>query len=167
MDKKEYREKFELIRNNLTKEEIELLSKPIQLKLLELLQHINFQKILLYSVLKGEVDLKELIPEFEKHGKEVLVAKTKHEDWDIKSLKTNQTFSNLKEAGFEPNDVVIIPGLAFSKTGVRLGFGGGWYDRQLANIDVIKIGICFDFQLLDELPEEEFDVRMNYIIINN
>jgi 5-formyltetrahydrofolate cyclo-ligase len=63
-------------------------------------------------------------------------------------------------------DAMLIPGVAFSRRGVRLGMGKGFYDRFLANLreDAVKIGVCYDWQLTEHLPEEPHDIRMQAII---
>lgn len=64
-------------------------------------------------------------------------------------------------------DCFIIPGLAFDHHGGRLGYGGGHYDRILSKVSPrpLKIGIGFDFQLLDEpLPLEPHDIVLDYIV---
>ncbi len=61
-------------------------------------------------------------------------------------------------------DILLIPGLAFSRDGARLGRGKGYYDRYLENKNIIKIGICFHEQLVDEVPMEEQDVKMDFVI---
>jgi 5-formyltetrahydrofolate cyclo-ligase len=63
-------------------------------------------------------------------------------------------------------DVLIVPGVAFTREGDRIGQGGGWYDRFLAAVrpDCTVIGVCFDEQLVDELPTEPHDVRMEYLV---
>lgn len=63
-------------------------------------------------------------------------------------------------------DVVIVPGLAFTSGGDRLGQGGGWYDRVLARLrpDCATIGVCFAEQLVDELPTDDHDVRLQRVI---
>ena len=61
---------------------------------------------------------------------------------------------------------VITPGLAFDKSGARLGRGGGYYDRFFANegmMNSIKIGVCWSLQLDQELPVESHDVFMDWI----
>ena len=66
----------------------------------------------------------------------------------------------------EAVDVVIVPGLAFTREGVRLGQGGGWYDRFLTGVraDCPVIGVCFDEQLVDDLPVEPHDVPVTYVV---
>jgi 5-formyltetrahydrofolate cyclo-ligase len=63
-------------------------------------------------------------------------------------------------------DVVLVPGLAFTAAGERLGQGGGWYDRFLAGIrtECTTIGVGFEPQLVDELPTEPHDVVLDHII---
>ncbi len=58
----------------------------------------------------------------------------------------------------------FVPGIAFSKSGVRLGYGEGTYDRLLYGVEEGKIGICYDFQILTDLPSESHDVKMNYLV---
>ena len=60
-------------------------------------------------------------------------------------------------------DAIFIPGLAFSLDGDRLGFGGGWYDRLLARIPdkTIKIGVCWNELLIDSVPMDAWDVRVD------
>jgi 5-formyltetrahydrofolate cyclo-ligase len=63
-------------------------------------------------------------------------------------------------------DAIFIPGLAFSKDGGRLGFGGGWYDRLLARIPdkTIKIGVCWNELLIDSVPMDAWDVHVDGIL---
>ena len=72
--------------------------------------------------------------------------------------------SVIREAEADDIDVALVPGLAFGRDGSRMGFGKGYYDRLLANGKFIKIGLCYDFQLLDAVPSEAHDVPMDYII---
>ena len=59
-------------------------------------------------------------------------------------------------------EIALVPGLAFDKLGGRLGMGGGYYDRVLAEIPVV-IGVCFGCQIVSELPMQAHDVRMNWL----
>lgn len=60
----------------------------------------------------------------------------------------------------------IVPGLAFSRDGRRLGYGGGWYDRLLADAapSARVIGVAYDFQVVDELPHEPHDRALTDIL---
>jgi len=58
----------------------------------------------------------------------------------------------------------LVPGVAFDKSGARLGHGNGVYDRLLQERDGLKIGICFSVQLTENIPSEDYDTKMDYII---
>jgi 5-formyltetrahydrofolate cyclo-ligase len=62
--------------------------------------------------------------------------------------------------------LMLVPGLAFTREGARLGRGGGYYDRFLAQLprETTKLGICFDVQLVDSLPSESHDVTVDGVI---
>src|SRR5580658_8942430 len=62
--------------------------------------------------------------------------------------------------------LICVPGLAFTLQGDRLGRGGGHYDRFLAEVgpEAISVGFAYSFQLLDRIPHEEFDRRLNFIV---
>ena len=62
-------------------------------------------------------------------------------------------------------DLILVPGVAFTRSGERLGRGGGFYDRLLSSLpaSTIKIGVCFASQLLTELPVEPHDQRVDFI----
>ena len=77
----------------------------------------------------------------------------------------------LEPAGAEivpPKDVGtwLVPGLAFTRDGKRLGYGGGWYDRLLAEAseDAPKYGIAHAFQILDDLPSEPHDILLSGVV---
>ena len=63
-------------------------------------------------------------------------------------------------------DLVVVPGVAFSPDGFRFGYGRGFYDRLLEALpETCKtVGLSFDFQLLDHLPVEKHDQRLDYIV---
>jgi 5-formyltetrahydrofolate cyclo-ligase len=69
------------------------------------------------------------------------------------------------ELPFAP-ELILVPGLAFSPSGSRLGRGGGFYDRLLGTRagGAFKLGICFGFQVLEAIPTEPHDARMNRVI---
>ena len=63
--------------------------------------------------------------------------------------------------------IILIPLLGYSKTGFRLGYGGGYYDKYLSKNgigDVKKIGIAFSFQEVEEIPVEDHDERLDWIL---
>ncbi len=62
-------------------------------------------------------------------------------------------------------ELIIVPGVAFDPAGNRMGRGRGFYDRLLKTTPhAMKIGVAFDFQMLDSIPTEPFDVKMDHVI---
>lgn len=63
-------------------------------------------------------------------------------------------------------DLVIVPGVAFTLSGGRLGRGKGYYDRYLSRVDFrgYKVGVCYPHQIVDFLPVEEHDVLMDWVV---
>ena len=129
-----------------------------------------------YLNIQSEVETKEMIIAARELGKEVLLpAVVSGQDLELYRF---ESFEKLKKGRFgilEPEtedrkppahwpEVIIVPGVAFGLCMHRLGYGRGYYDRLLAKIPSYRIGICFDFQLVEKLPRHEDDQRMNMII---
>ena len=64
----------------------------------------------------------------------------------------------------EEIEVIIVPGVAFDRKGRRIGRGKGFYDRLLQSAKATKIGVGYEFQLIDEIPAEPHDIAMDMII---
>jgi 5-formyltetrahydrofolate cyclo-ligase len=71
-----------------------------------------------------------------------------------------------KEVPPDELDLVIVPGVAFSRRGGRMGNGQGYYDRLLANVrsDCILVGLCYECQLFDDLVLSQHDVFMDKVV---
>ena len=61
-------------------------------------------------------------------------------------------------------DFAVIPGVAFDRTGNRMGRGKAYYDKLLRNHQFFKAGVCFDFQLLERVPVEPTDIPMDAVL---
>lgn len=72
------------------------------------------------------------------------------------------------EINIEECSMVLVPGVAFDRRGRRLGMGKGFYDKALADYKGLKVGVAFNCQLLnDELPHEDHDLFMDFVITEN
>lgn len=98
----------------------------------------------------------EIIP-FEYKGKDSLVKDSLGIMTPDESLCPKAVLSDIH--------TVIIPGVVFDKKGGRIGFGKGCYDRFLPQIpEAIKIGLCYDFQIIPSVPVTELDIPMDYLL---
>ena len=64
-------------------------------------------------------------------------------------------------------DLILVPGIAFDRLGHRIGSGGGYYDRFLVRTEAVRIGLSYGFQIIDRVPAEPHDVKMDLIITEN
>lgn len=65
----------------------------------------------------------------------------------------------------EAVELIVVPGVAFDRMGNRMGRGRGFYDRLLKSTpQAVKVGVAYGFQMLDEIPVEPHDVKMNAVI---
>lgn len=153
-------------------------------KLLILKEFKEADKILFYMSFDGEVETATMISETQKLGKKVLLPKidqTRNRIIPaiIRNLKTDlepgpygimqptkecHTLDDLSEI-----DLAIVPGVCFDKKNNRLGRGGGYYDRFLSDLpqDVSTIGIAFDFQIVESIPNlESHDYPVSAVLHN-
>ncbi len=75
--------------------------------------------------------------------------------------------SDIRNAAYEKSCLILVPALAFERSGARLGRGKGFYDKFLFNLKttgIISCGVCFNFQILDSVPTETNDFAVDYIL---
>ena len=176
MEKEAIRATIKARRKQLTKDEINQKSAKVYSALFssEILK--NAKTVMIYLAAFNEVRTEMIIDTLLQSGISVCAPVTNTENtsitpYYIKDMK-NLTRGAFKiaepprnsEAMKEDIDAIIIPGVAFDKKGNRMGFGKGYYDRFLWDFAGIKIGICYDFQLLDKIPHISHDIAMDYII---
>lgn len=140
---------------------------------------IRSKVLFIYISFGNEVNTHKIIQYALDMGKEVCVPKvisrlkgmralkiTDLKELEISSYGILEPKDNSQEILLENMDLAIIPGLAFDLKGGRLGYGGGFYDRFFSdtNIDIRKIALAYEFQLLDGLPLEEHDITIDGII---
>ena len=70
------------------------------------------------------------------------------------------------EVELQTLDVVVVPGVAFDRSGARLGRGGGFYDRFLKSLPdgTMRVGACFSAQLQDEIPTDPHDLAVDLVV---
>ena len=125
----------------------------------------------LYSPLKGEPDLIELVDKDWAFGLPKIDGNQMEFVRYRKGMKLKKGAEGVKypcSGTVLIPDIIIAPALAYCQEGYRLGFGSGYYDKYFSryaiNTSIIKIGVCFDKYLLKSLPIERHDIKFDYVI---
>jgi len=135
------------------------------------LNHLIKNKIIcVYIPLKSEIDINDKLFGYQKILTTYLDNKT------LKICKYKKPFKKNKLNVFEPEtpstesevEVFLIPGLAFTVDGKRLGRGGGFYDKLLKIYpNSLKIGLTSNDRILNDIPTEDHDIFINYVFTND
>lgn len=177
--KKQIREDAKAQRALISSEERREWSRSIGNRVLPLLR--PYTTIMLYASKSPEVDTGHLIERLLSAGKKVIVPIIEK---DTRSLRLSflpdpsclvvSTFQVPEPVCHEirasPEDVeiAIVPLIAFDARGNRLGYGAGYYDRFLTRFPhIVKIGIAFSSQQVNEIPHDADDIRMDFIVTEN
>ena len=176
MTKQETRQLIRTLKKQYSPEELSALSqKAINSLLKRIHQEENCQTVLLYHSLPDEVDTHQLIQTLATEGKNVLLPTIVGTELELHEYIDEQTFSRSESFGIQESqgplftkhsqiDLAIIPGIAFTRQGERLGRGKGFYDRLLPMLHCPLIGLAFPFQIIDSIPCEPHDIRMTEVI---
>lgn len=159
-------------------EQREVWSKEIEQKLLDHPRLQTARVVMLYYALPDEVDTRHLVDTLLKEGKTVVLPKCIDKEHIEPRQYTGpddlaEGIYNLLEPVGKPYDalgdieLIIVPGMSFDEQGHRLGRGRGYYDRFLAQVpQAYKIGVCFDFQRVEQVPVDENDQVMDEVLSN-
>jgi len=179
--RKEYLRK----RENLSLEFIKEKSKIITAKLKQYIEKNNYKNIMIFVSFRNEVQthnmIKELlseddkniyVPYIDKRVNNMRISKIEDFEKDLQPGMFNilEPKINLrKDELYKKLEMIVVPGLIFSKQGYRIGYGGGFYDKFLSKIkdDVMKIGITFSPFIVDKLPVDKYDLPVDLIITEN
>ena len=136
----------------------------------------NKRSVHLYYPINNEVDTIPLIESLWQKGVDVIMPRTDLKQHSLDHYRIT-SFDQLEPTTFnllEPKqslpcytgdcDLILIPGLAFDHSLGRIGYGGGFYDRFLAQNQALKVAVAYDFQVRESIPLEAHDIRMDYIV---
>ncbi|MBR5603699.1 MAG: 5-formyltetrahydrofolate cyclo-ligase [Bacteroidales bacterium] len=172
MDKKELRTHIKSLKKQHSRESLLEQSKSILSKLENNKAFIEAKTVMLYSSLPDEVYTHDFLEKW-RNEKKIILPTVVGDDIIPVELSRDTEFATGDFNILEPQneeytgdyDLIVVPGVAFDRNGNRIGRGKGYYDRFLCkHLDVYRIGICFDFQVVDEVPTEDNDIKMNEVI---
>ena len=189
--KKEIRKAILAERGAIDPETAALASQVICRKLMDIDIYEDAEDICLYMPYNNEVDVMLLAEVAEEQGKRIWVPKVLKKPVRAGTEKTithagemvfnrypGSDAGNMTEGAYgiiesasdeilEPgeNTLIILPGVVYTPWRERIGYGGGFYNRYLTKYPMCKtIGVCYDLQLVDELPVEEHDIKPDYVV---
>ena len=181
MEKKKVREEVIKKRNSLSLEIKKEYDEVIFNQLINSDIYKSSKKIFTYVSFGSEVDTKGFIKYALNDDKEIYVPKTDKANKEMVAIKINSLDNmNVDKWGIlEPKsvdknkisedfDLVIMPGVAFDRDGNRIGYGGGYYDKYISNIDLLctKLVLAYILQIVDNIKNEEHDIKVDYIMTN-
>lgn len=114
----------------------------------------------LYIPMDAEIDTTPLFHQLAAQGKQVGVPKVVSAgEMRFYQPSTASTIDDRESMG-----LMVVPGIAFTRAGDRLGFGGGFYDRFLKEYRGIIVGFAYEFQVIETLPRDDWDISMQYVV---
>ena len=176
--KKAIRKEIRKAKKKLLESERLEFSDKIMSKLASDPNFISSKYIFIYWPMKDEVETSKFIKKYS-HEKTFILPVVKGDELELRLFKNESElvacgkYEILEPTGepfteIEKIELVIVPGVAFDKNLNRLGRGKGYYDKILAQLanKVSFIALAFDFQIIDKIPTEKHDIKMNKIITN-
>ncbi len=134
--------------SHMSKREKENDSNIIYTKLVNILSGKEFQTIVAYHAFADEVDISK-------------IGEWCHNNWKnmVAVPQSTETFE------VPNNSIILVPGRAFTRDGQRIGRWSGYYDKLITLYPNSQtIGICFDCQIFEKLPEDNWDKRMDKVV---
>ncbi len=174
--KSEMREKYLAVRDSITPEQKDAFDKKIFNKLTASITYRHSTDILLYASYRGEVDTWQIFEKAIQDGKKVAFPCCNPDNTMTYRYVTDRSQLSEKSFGIlEPGDdcpecdpsnfsLLIVPGLVFDRSGYRIGYGKGFYDRYLSSFKGVSIGLAYSKLLLPEVPRGRYDRHVDVII---
>ena len=177
MDKKQIRKELIEKRKNIPKDKKAIYDKEISRRIIESNYFKNAEQILIFASVGDEFDTQFIVEKCRMKQKRVFYPLCIDNQGDMKFFKVDsaedlqngmynipEPKSNCKEYKSEENDLIIVPCLSVDNDGYRIGYGKGYYDRFLKDFNGVSICPCYEELLTDNLPTDEYDVKINILI---
>ncbi|ADK06831.1 TPA: 5-formyltetrahydrofolate cyclo-ligase [Bacillus anthracis] len=164
--------------NSLSKERYTTLSEQIAFSLYEQKEWAEAKIIGITLSMENEVNTYPIIEKAWEEGKRVVVPKCNKETRTM-SFRQISNFDQLEtvymnlrepipalteEVNADEIDLQIVPGVAYTERGERIGYGGGYYDRYLVHYKGKTLSLAYSFQMVEHIPVEPFDKNVEKII---
>lgn len=177
--KNELRKEYKKIRNDI-KNKVKL-SFQISDNLFNSEIYNNCESVFCYASFGSEADTTDIVLNSLARNKTVALPVCTDKNGNMDFYKIN-SFSDLIEGTYgilepdtnicekiEPNNktLLTVPAVVFDKKGYRIGYGKGYYDRYLKKFNGISVGLCYNRCIIDEVPADKFDEKVDFIVCEN
>ena len=185
LDKNFLRQKFKKLKQDILSKKKFFLDKDINENILSLSEYKSSDIILAYMANQIEINIDDLILK-SINNKKIAVPKCLDFNrdpqmdfyfidslFDVSVGKFNIREPNILKNNIVDNNIVLdkkvimlVPGLVFDKKGYRVGYGKGYYDRYLSQLgfDILKIGLCYDFCLINKINIDKNDIPVDILV---
>lgn len=169
------RKQIRVLKSRYSLEQKVEMSRPLWVELEESDVFREAKVVLMYWSMDDEVYTRDYVCKWAGE-KTILLPCVKGDELELRvfegmdSMRPGEAFGILEPVGdlytgYDAIDMIVVPGVAFDRQGNRLGRGRGYYDRILKETHAAKkVGICFGFQFVEEVPVDELDVKMDLVI---
>ena len=181
--KNSIRKQMLMLRNAMTQEEGVQKSRQIARNVWNLPEIFDAEYILCYASYKSEVMMQELVEELLRMKKQIWLPRVSGEEMEFyritSLLDLSEGYKGILEPSVKCTDVftketweqnkekvvMLLPGVAFSETGARIGYGKGYYDRYLNRIPCkVRIALCYELQMTEHIPADVHDIPVTIIV---
>lgn len=175
-DKQMLRARMRAMRQNLSAGEQALASQAVCRRVMALSAYRGAKTVMAYMAARGEISLAGVVEDVLASGRALLLPRC--EAPGVITARRITDASQLVRGAYglmEPDaaceiaaqqeiELILVPGTAFDRAGLRLGQGGGYYDRFLENTDALRVGVCHEGALLARVPADAHDAQMHAVI---
>lgn len=177
MEKKDLRRNMIAKRDQLTTDEVKTKSLRVADRLFELDAYKKAGRIFTFLSFGSELDTRPIVEAALAEGKTLIVPRVNRETKRL-DLYEITGYDGLVPGGYgilEPTDehvrvsennvdLILVPGVAFDESGGRLGYGAGFYDKILSKTRAALVALCFELQIVTEVPREPHDIPVPLIL---
>lgn len=187
IEKRELRKEILKVRDALSAEERRQKSEQITRRVIEQNKFQNANKVLLFSSFRSEVDTEAIFKEAKRLNKDIYYPRVIGQEMEFYLVNETTEFEvsrfGIKEpkvddkkvfsASEEDKVFILVPGAAFDEDGNRIGYGGGYYDKYLEQLEekisdqkICKIAVAFECQMVEKgkIYSESYDIKPDYIV---
>ena len=170
LSKESIRKDFIRKRNALSNEAVSALSKKIVEHIRHMEEYKSAKTVAIYYPMNQEVDLLELcrddklfcFPKVISYPNAMMDFFEQGTEFEVSAFGIHEPTGNYISS--QDIDLFLVPGVAFSKDGGRIGYGKGFYDKYLCDLKQDKIGVLYHFQLIDSFELSDFDKRLDALV---